>query len=262
MRARTNRLGSFCLALLFLGGSSALADMTPVQTESIAPTITNWGPTTPSLSGQDPMVFSQFNSALGQLQSVNITMTYTTHDAVSMNFQVPGTIVLSSANAATPTVGPQITLEGPSGSALVSGDSPVFTYTKTYGTSAGQAFPAVFSNDPNVVPTNSPNFLTPDGQPNNTTSSFTNTKTVSITNPAQLALFTGSGTVGLPAFAVSGVSNTVPNNTSGMILTYQGVTVQLSYTYAVPEPSSMALFGLGGGGLMLVGRLRRRRVVL
>jgi hypothetical protein len=254
------------LALLFLGDSNAWASVTPVQTASIAETIPNWGPSTPSLAGQDPLVFNKFDPALGQLQSVSISMTYTTRESVSMNFTVPTTIVLKSSFAQSPNVGPTITLNGPAGGSatpLMTASAPVFTYTKTYGGSNGQSLPQSFSNNPAQYQPGSPFFLTPDGQPNNTNSSFTGTKSVTITDPSQLALFTGNGTLGLPAFATAGETVTVNGgNGSGMILTYAGVTVSLSYNYVVPEPSSMALLGLGGGGLLLVGRLRRRRTML
>jgi hypothetical protein len=41
-------------------------------------------------------------------------------------------------------------------------------------------------------------------------------------------------------------------------MTTAGVTVSIQYTYAVPEPSSVALLGLGGCGLILTRRFRRR----
>src|SRR5262245_48307626 len=105
MRVRAIRSGAFCLALLFLSGSSAFADVTPFQLKSIDPTIPNWGPTTPSLSGQNPMVFGQFNPSLGQLQSVHVVMSFTTAEVVNMNFVTPSTIILRSSSAQSPNVG-------------------------------------------------------------------------------------------------------------------------------------------------------------
>jgi len=249
--------------MLFLGGSDAVAAVTSLQTQSIAPTIPNWGPATPSLQGKDPLVFSQFNPSLGQLQSVNVTMNYTTSEVVNMNFTTAATITLRSASSATPNQGAMIVLNGPiPNTNLITASAPVFSYTKTYG-GPGQSLPQAFSNDPSKVQPGSPFFLTPDGQPNNLTSTFTGSQTVTVSDPNQLALFTGTGTVGLPAFAAAGSSfTTTSGNGSGSIITYAGVTVSLSYTYVVPEPSSMALLGLGGGGVLLAGRLRRRRAAI
>jgi hypothetical protein len=268
MRVRASGLGLFCLAMLFLGESSAIAAVTPIattalQTDSIAPTVPNWSPTTPSLQGQNPLVFSQFNPALGQLQSVNLTMTFTTSEVVNMNFTTASTITLRSSSAQAPNAGPTITLNGPSGSGnLLTASAPVFTYTKTYG-GPGQTLPQSFSNDTTKFQPGSPFFLTPNGQPNNLTSSFTGSKSLTITDPGQLSLFTGTGTVGLPAFATAGsFFSTTSGNGSGSILTFAGLTVTLSYTYVVPEPSSVALLGLGGGGILLAGGLRRRRAAV
>ena len=267
MRMRTSGLGCFCLALLFLGESSALAAVTPVQTATIAPTIPNWSQATASLAGSDPLVFNQFNPALGQLQSVDVTMTYTTYNLVSMRFSVGTTIILRSAFDQTPNAGPTVTLNGPTtgpSTTLLTASSPVSTYTKTDGV-LGQVFaqPQSFGDDTTRFTPGSGSFLTPDGQPTNFTNSFTGMKSVTITDPSQLALFTGPGTVGLPASSTAGRTITVDGgNGFGSILTFTGLTVDLSYNYAVPEPSSMALLGLGAGGLLVAGRLRRRRTTL
>jgi hypothetical protein len=268
MRVRASGFGLFCVAMLFLGGSDAVAAVnpivtTPLQSQSIAPTIPNWGPTTPSLQGKDPLVFSQFDPSLGQLQSVNVTMSYNTSEVVNMNFVTASTITLRSASAATPNQGAMVVLNGPiPNTNLITASAPVFSYTKTYG-SPGQALPQAFSNDPTKVQPGSPFFLTPDGQPNNLTSTFSGSQSVTISDANQLALFTGTGTVGLPVFAAAGSSfTTTSGNGSGSIITRAGVTVTLSYTYVVPEPSSVALLGLGGGGILLAGRIRRRRVAI
>lgn len=259
MRVRASSLRLCCLAIaLFLNLPDASATLTPVQTESIPLTQTDWNSTTPQLLGSNPMVFNQFNSSLGTLDAVNLTVSYTTVEAAGMVFTTPATMTLSTAFPGTHT-GTQFTLEGPGTSGnLLTATAPVFTYTRTYGT-AGQTLPQWFSTDTNRFAPGSPFLLTPDGQPGNTTNSFTATKTITITNPAQLALFTGSGTVDLPAAAKAWSSFTTSSgNGIGAIQTFAGMKVALSYSYTVPEPSSVALLGLGGGGLLLLGRFRRK----
>jgi hypothetical protein len=253
----------FCLAVLFLGESSAVADVTPYQIHGIVPTIPNWGPTTPSLLGQNPLVFDKFDPSLGQLQSVNLTVMYTTQEAVNMNFTTAATITLRSSSAETPNQGTQILVNGPDPNLnLLTASVPVFTYTKTYG-GPGQTLPQSFSSNPNTFQPGSPFFLTPDGQPGNINSTFNDNRNLTLTDPGQLALFTGTGTVGLPVFAKGGTFfSTTSGNGSGSIVTYASVAVALSYTYVVPEPSSMALLGLGGVGIVLAGGFRRRRAVV
>jgi hypothetical protein len=244
---------------LFVNLPDAWATVTPVQTESIPLTQTDWNSTTSQLIGSNPMVFNQFNSALGTLNSVNLTVSYTTVEAAGMMFTTPATITLSTAFPGTNT-GTTLSLEGPGGTGnLLTATAPVFTYTRTYGGAPGQTLPQLFSTDTNRFAPGSPFLLTPNGQPGNTTNSFTGTQTITFTNPAQLALFTGSGTVDLPAAAKAWSSfTTTSGNGMGAIQTFAGMKVSLSYTYTVPEPSSVALLGLGGGGLLLLGRLRRK----
>jgi len=268
MRVRAIGLGLFCLAVLFLGESKAIAAVNPIvttpdQVHGINPTVPNWSPSTPSLLGQNPLVFDKFDPSLGQLQSVNVKVTYTTTESVSMNFTTAATITLRSASTQAPNQGTTIMVNGPDPNVnLATISAPVFTYTKTYG-GPGQTLPQSFSNDPTKFQPGSPFFLTPDGQPGNTNSIFNTNQNLSITDPNMLALFTGTGTFGLPVFANGGTSfSTSSGNGSGRIVTLASVSVALSYTYVVPEPSSVALLGLGGVGIVVAGGLRRRRAVI
>jgi len=267
MRVSSSGLGSFCLAFAcWLSGSIASASVTPVQTQTIAPAYAVWSPSTTFQGG--PLVFDKFDPALGNLQSVNLTVSYSFTNKVSMTFtnpSAPQTISLTTALPESPTVGPTITLNGPTGgplSTLLTVSAPVVSYTRTYG-GPGQTQPQTFSNNPSQFAPGSPFFLTPDGMPNNPTSTFTGTRTITINNPSQLALFLGSGNFGLPASAWFGATNReTGNNDYGSLVTYAGLSVSLSYTYAVPEPQSLALLGLGTGGMLLVGHRRRRRLAI
>jgi hypothetical protein len=259
MRVRASGFGLFCLAILFLGESSTFAAVneivtTPLQTRTIQPTTPNWGPTTPSLQGQNPMVFDKFDPSLGQLQSVNVSVTFTVTNLVSMNFVTPATITLRTG---TNGQGTSIGLDEPDGRALLRDSAPIFTYTRA---SSG---PATFSNDTTKVAVGSRFFLTPDGESGNLASAFVGNKQVTVSDPSQLALFTGTGTFGLPVTAnARNQITTTSGNGGGSIITFVGMQVSLSYNYVVPEPSSAALLGLGGGGILLAGRLRRRRLAI
>jgi hypothetical protein len=106
------------------------------------------------------------------------------------------------------------------------------------------------------------------GTPNGNTQVFTEPETslsdsFTYLAPAVLADFTGSGTIQLAASTSTGI---VYNNTGGATFPSQissaalGGTIIYTYTPTVPEPSALALVGVGFAGLMgFVWRSRRRR---
>jgi hypothetical protein len=267
MSRRAIVFGVLCLSIASLSARTEVsAAVTPVQTDSIPLTQTNWGPGTSSISSVNPMTFTQFNPSLGTLDAVNLTFTYSALNVVTMKFITPSTttIQVSTASAADPTHGTQITLNGPSntpGSNLFTASLPVWTYTRTEGGSTiSPSTPVIFSSNPNQVPVGSPFFLTPDQNPTNTSNSITGTLLKTLSDPASLALFQGTGTIGLPANAMAASHfSTSTGNGGATIITEAGVTLSISYSYTpVPEPSSLALLGLGGGGFFMVRRYRRR----
>jgi hypothetical protein len=72
------------------------------------------------------------------------------------------------------------------------------------------------------------------------------------------AQFLGPGTVTFAVVATAGASFSNTSGTAvGTSLTYAFPDVQLTYVYAIPEPSSLALLGVGVGGWLLARRHRR-----
>jgi len=249
---------------LIFGFNVAIADVTPIQSASIPDTTqTNWSGTTPGLQGVNPLVFNQFDPHLGTLRSVNLTMSYTISQSTSITFSTAATLKMTSGFESSPDgpfVGTTVALALPAGgtsTTLLEAQAPVLTYTKTFDPGAT---PQTFSTD---LPPSSPFYLKPDGQANNT---FTGTVATTITDPTLLALFQGSGTIELPSSATAGSSMAYTNgNYESRVLTFAGLTVQISYNYTpeapvVPEPSSVVLMGMSGGLLFLAERLRRRRL--
>lgn len=251
-------------AWMILAQGVVLADVTSVQTVTIPNnTQSNWNTDTPSLSGINPLIFNKFDTSLGTLQSVNLTVAYTITQSVKLTFTPVSSATQNATLGSTtslpsdPTQGTNINLNlgtGSSATNLVNIQAPVLQYSKTYN--AGSTT-QVFSTD---LPPTSPYYLTPvNGSSNVVAGSVSKT----LTDPSQLGLFTGSGTIGLPADATSGSTHTISGGNGGVMnLTYAGITVSISYNYTpnpVPEPSSVALLGIGGGGLLVMVRRSRRR---
>lgn len=246
----------------FVPSAAVQADITPVQTQLIPLTQTDWATSAPSFQGAggNPLVFDKFDSSLGTLRSVNLTMSYTVVMSASMTFTTASTIVLTSGYQATAggaLQGTTIDLKlgsDPGAAVLLESQAPVLTYTRTFDPGAGAQ---TFST---LDPPNSPFHLTPDNFASNT---VTGTLSTLLTDAAQVALFNGAGTVELPALAYSGSSfSSDSGNGAGTVLTYAGIRVSLSYNYSpvpVPEPSSVALLALMGLGVGLtrVGRCGR-----
>lgn len=244
-----------CLAVLWLSHQPAIAGgmLTPLQTQSIPATPTNWGPGTTGIT--NPLVFTQFNQSLGTLTAIDITLNLTIHNDFLLVFQptqVPTTLYIATTSTTDPSVlanpsqvsqltdGPTVTLFGPNGSTQIFGAPgtsipvDVVSMTEPSGT---------FSS---MLPDTSPNFI----PPNNVGLSLSTT--LDSSNAASLlSQFVGTGNVDLPITAMafsSFYSNS--GNGSGEVLTTASATVTLQYQYqpiitSIPEPSSLILLGLG-----------------
>lgn len=201
---------------------AAVMSTTP-QTRTVPMTQTNWGPgTPPSLLAPE---FDKFDPALGTLLSVQVALGYDfTHD-ISLTFTSPSTLTESTKDS-------QVVVNDPNGRLLLSGVPAPVTQSRF-------DFDGPFPNTV-TIPT-----ITQNGS----------SGPLSLTSPADLALFTaapGDAKISLPVLAQSNsefFSST--GNGSGRITTSAGATVTLSYNYVpIPEPSTLAVVGLGGAVLM------------
>ena len=240
MSSQTVR-GLACLGwavVLSCGLNASAAPMTTtttVQTETIAPTQTDWGPSTATLAGVNPLSLTKFDPTLGKLDAVNLSLSYTFLHDVTMTFTSPSTITVTGNQNGISVTRPDLT-------PVLSGPVPDYSVSQTY---SGPAFPYTLT-----VPTHtSAGSLPP----------------VTLTSSADLALFTQSAPsdtlIKLPisAQARSTFTSSSSNGAGGSQVS-AGVVVTLSYTYEpkpVPEPSTLATFGLGVGGYLLARRNRR-----
>jgi hypothetical protein len=236
--------------------------LTPLQTQSIPATQTNWGAGTGGIT--DPLSFTQFNPSLGTLNAIDITLTETIHNDFTLVFQptqVPTTLYLATTATTDPSMlavpskvdqltdGATVTLFGPHGSSTIFGAPgasipvDVVTMTESSGT---------FSS---TLPVTDPHFI----PPNNVTLSLSTTLDPS-SSSSLFSEFSGTGSVDLPISATafsSFYSDT--GNGSGMVATTASAIVTVQYKYtpiinSVPEPSGLILLGLGIG----LGILARR----
>lgn len=81
---------------------------------------------------------------------------------------------------------------------------------------------------------------------------------VVLTDPADLALFVGLGTISLPVSAAGASTATGAGNIVSQFSTFAGAGAEILYTYKpVPEPTSIALIGLGVAGVLASRRFAR-----
>lgn len=230
MLRRVGTLSMFFGAVAFgLLSTMARADVTAPQTVTIAATDTNFGPGT---ALNDPMVFNQFNSSLGTLTSVSVSVSYDFNHTSTLTFAVPSTISTSATQN-------NISVSLPNGTVIGSAASPDYTQSTAFNSST-----MTLGTPVTLTPINDPGTIAP----------------ISLTSASNLALFTGSGTISLPVLASSvAAAHFSAGNGTAVVTTTASATVTISYNYtphAVPEPSSVVLLGMGGCGLLW---FRRRR---
>ena len=256
MRLRAGRYGLFSLGLtLALIGTPARADyqvFKEVQAESIPPiplTLTDWGPNTPELLGKDPFQVQLFdpkkhvdaNGIKATLLAVGFHLDATFTNQVSMEFHTPSSTTVKATG--------EMHLFGVGGNEL--------TVAPGFATSQTVAVDFVPKNG-TVTKTFAPTVY----------HSVMHNGFYAESSPQVLAQYTGSGTVSLPVYASahSDFRNS-SGNAVGISSTSAAASISVVYFYSfvppgglsVPEPSSLALTGLGFVGLLAASRGRLLR---
>ena len=217
-------------AFLAAPSANAAAVLTPVEIETISWTSTNFF--------NAPMVFDKFDSSLGTLLEVRLSLTGS----------VSGTARYESQDAAPTTVTLQLTaqidLTRPGGASIVQtlpvanvvANPTAFDGTTDFGGTSGGTFSGL---------------------------SATASNNATLTSAPDLALFTAAflgETISLELDGL-GVSNgSGAGNLILQFITNAGATASVQYLYdngiQIPEPMTLAVFGLG---LVGPGSIRRRK---
>jgi hypothetical protein len=223
-----------------------------------------------NIGANNPLTFIKFNPGSGSipadavLESVGVSFDWGFRSQLSASFPFPSnppsSITLNSFGGIT--LGrPDVTITSPMNDpSLFMFPTQNFMNSMTFISSnagnfpPGPPFSQYFHSLPPgyiVPPSDQPLQLLDPGSPL--------TATITPGSP-DFAKFLGPGTVTFAVVATAGYN--IPNtsgNATGTSLTYAFPDVTLTYTYAIAEPSSLALLGVGVGGWLLA-RWHRRRV--
>jgi hypothetical protein len=225
-----------------------------------------------NIGANNPLTFITFNPgsagipANSVLESVGISFDWGFRSQLSASFPFasnpPASITLNSFGGIT--LGrPDVSISSPNDDpSLFQFPTQKFQNTATFTSATAGDFPAgppfstyFHSLPPGYVvpPSDQPLQLLDPGSPL--------TATITPGSP-DFAKFLGPGTVTFDVVATAGYN--IPNtsgNAVGTSLTYAFPDVTLTYVYSIPEPSSLALLGVGAGGWMLARWQRRRMAV-
>lgn len=225
------RKATWALAILAVMGMGVAtrADFTPVQTVVIPAQTTNWN---------EIVTFDKFDPSLGTLEKIHF----------SLKGIVEGTIKVENLDAQQAkvfaTLQTTLTLTRPDDSTIVV-SIPVALETFNLAAFDGSI-----------------DFAGASGSSSEGLTSMVIETVVSPPPNSDLSLFTGPGTISLPLASVGTSSASGAGNLVTQFSTMAGAEVSIKYEYvAVPEPSSVALMGLGGFGLMAMARRRYGRSV-
>jgi hypothetical protein len=248
---RTLTLASLTIALLSI---TARADLiTQEQATSPAGVLvdTDWGPGTHGIA--DPLSFARFDPHQGTLNALTIAFTEQIRNDFFLNFTTASTLTLTTNDPRHGNLtGPVVTLFGPDG-------VPFFDPSSTAQPPDVRQVTASSGTYSSLLNPTDPHFLAP------TATEATLTRTIS--DPATLAAFTGSGNVELPVTATAHSSfESSTGNGGGGVLTRARADVTLSYNYtpptpppaAVPEPATVVSLVVGIG-MVLARKVWRKR---
>ncbi|MFO0910062.1 MAG: choice-of-anchor E domain-containing protein [Isosphaeraceae bacterium] len=212
----------------------------------------------------NPLTFQKFDTLddTRVLDSVTLTVHALIKNEFGMKFYTPATITTSVATGNASQPGPSITLFQPDGkspllTAAAANDPAVLSRSVTWGSKPGETLPQEFSSkfDPS-----SPYYIAP--------AISEKTQTLKLTNPADLAIFTGPGSLALPVSGSAWARITSSSgNGYGDISTKGTADVTVTYNspdrgpapQTVPEPAALVLWGLGGAAFAIRYRSRYRR---
>ncbi|MFO0954272.1 MAG: choice-of-anchor E domain-containing protein [Isosphaeraceae bacterium] len=231
------------------------------QTVSLPLTPTDFSPGNSKVTG-NPLTFNQFDTQNGArvLDSVTLTLHAAIQNQFAMQFTTPATITNSVGTTDPSKPGPTITMFQPDGKtsllAVAASPSDSLSRTVTYGFKPGENLPQTFSSS---LPSDSKYYIAP--------TNFDKTQTLKLTAPADLALFSGKGTIQLPVSAKAWSSFTTSSgNGFGSISTAGTADVTVTYNWhsgppapqTVPEPASLAAWGVALGLAVAAARRRAR----
>lgn len=267
MSNRLTLLARICLGALPLGYFAPVAFGAGMITQNaVLPlTPTDFSPSSQGVQG-NPLFFEKFDTQdnTRQLDGVTLTVHAKISSEYGMKFYTPATITNSVATGDPAAPGPAITMFQPDGktpllTVQAPNDPALLSRSVTYGFKSGEKLPQEFSSK--LDPT-SPYYLSP--------SAFERTESLKLTSPADLALFTGQGSLALPVEASSWSKITSSSgNGFGSVTTDGTASVTVDYQWServpapqvVPEPATCLVWGLGGLAVALRfrSRLPRRR---
>jgi len=206
-----------------LGTPAASRADTITQTKSVGPL---------SVDFTAPLTFQKFNPALGPLNSITII------DKDTINAELMATNTGATPDLVTIKVDVTFTLKRPDNSTILSQTLTV-SHSQLLAPAgmAGDSFDVMVMDMKTAMATVPPPF-------------------------SDLALFTGAGNITLTLEATGNVTVTdTTGNADTFTATDGSATKTLIYNFGlqIPEPTSLALFAIGGVGIYLARRLRARR---